>query len=157
MTVRPATLSDLKIISQMQKKLNFEMAKLVPDMIRFNQQDATAELADALVMPQRQYFIALSELRPAGFAAAFEATVSDNPSFVPHRLCVLSELWVDSNMRRQHLGTALLHAVDDWRNNRQLEYLQLDVLAENKGALAFYRASGFLETQLTMVRGRIPN
>ena len=63
---------------------------------------------------------------------------------------VLSDLIVDAGVRGQGIGSQLLAAAKRWARNRRLEYLELQVLAQNEGAQHLYESQDFVEATKVM-------
>lgn len=75
-------------------------------------------------------------------------------SCAAHR-CLLG-MGVASSARRQGLGQRLLSHACDWAaHDAALEWLDLQVLAENQAAIALYRRAGFITTGQTADMYRI--
>lgn len=51
-------------------------------------------------------------------------------------------MMVHPDFQRRGIGTALLHAVEDWSRERQAESLELNVWEANRPGARFYRAHG---------------
>ena len=69
---------------------------------------------------------------------------------LPHRYACLGDLIVDAGVRGQGIGSQLLAAAKRWARNRRLEYLELQVLAQNEGAQHLYESQDFVEATKVM-------
>lgn len=69
---------------------------------------------------------------------------------LPHRYATLNDLVVTPPKRGQGIGSSLLGAAKKWARDRRLEYLELEVLAQNSGAIELYEAHDFVESTRTM-------
>ena len=69
---------------------------------------------------------------------------------LPHRYASLNDLIVAPEKRRQGIGSSLLGAAKRWARDRRLEYLELNVLAQNSSAIALYESHDFVEAARTM-------
>ncbi|GAA0300745.1 GNAT family N-acetyltransferase [Halarchaeum salinum] len=64
------------------------------------------------------------------------------PIFEAVRECHVSDLYVDPDTRRRGAGRALLEAAEEWGRLHDCAHLDLNVDADNEGALALYEAAG---------------
>ena len=62
----------------------------------------------------------------------------------------LEDLAVDEAVRGQGVGGELLAAAKRWARNRRLEYLELNVLAQNENAIRLYESQDFVEATKVM-------
>ena len=67
-----------------------------------------------------------------------------------HRYARLEDLAVDEAVRGQGVGSELLAAAKRWARNRRLEYLELNVLAQNENAIRLYESQDFVEATKVM-------
>ena len=67
-----------------------------------------------------------------------------------HRYARLEDLAVDEAVRGQGVGGELLAAAKRWARNRRLEYLELNVLAQNESAIRLYESQDFVEATKVM-------
>ena len=67
-----------------------------------------------------------------------------------HRYARLEDLAVDEAVRGQGVGGELLAAAKRWARNRRLEYLELNVLAQNENAIRLYESQDFVEATKVM-------
>ncbi|WP_204123159.1 GNAT family N-acetyltransferase [Lacticaseibacillus mingshuiensis] len=149
MQIDEATTQQILEIGQMEAALTREMAALAPTAVR--PAPPNIELIEQNIRSATStIFVASDDGMAIGFAIVSEAEITADPSFVPHQLGLLQELWVAPSHRREHVGRALLNASLSWATQRHLDFLQLNVLQANEAARAFYRAVGFSTTQLTM-------
>jgi ribosomal protein S18 acetylase RimI-like enzyme len=88
-------------------------------------------------------FIVLDGSAIIGLMHIEEKTTPPYSSFVPHKYADVAALFVDPTYRGQGVGDRLIRAGKKWAKARQLDYLELFVLAENDGALRFYEKMGF--------------
>ena len=57
---------------------------------------------------------------------------------------------MDEAVRGQGVGSELLAAAKRWARNRRLEYLELNVLAQNENAIQLYESQDFVEATKVM-------
>ena len=60
------------------------------------------------------------------------------------------DLVVDVDFRGQGIGKQLIESVKNWTLERNLEYIELNVLSENKKAIYLYKKINFKEKMKTM-------
>ena len=60
------------------------------------------------------------------------------------------DLVVDVDFRGQGIGKQLIESVKNWTLERNLEYIELNVLSENKKAINLYKKINFKEKMKTM-------
>ena len=64
--------------------------------------------------------------------------------------CARAGALVDEAVRGQGVGNELLAAAKRWARNRRLEYLELNVLAQNENAIRLYESQDFVEATKVM-------
>jgi GNAT superfamily N-acetyltransferase len=72
--------------------------------------------------------------------------------FVKHRYASVIDLFVLESYRGTGTGGLLIKAAEDWSAERGLDYIELNVLAENEKAIGFYKHEGFEEVSYIMRR-----
>ena len=103
------------------------------------------QLDSALVAMQPEFFCEgpREEVGYAGGTPEFSCVL-------PHRYARLEDLAVDEAVRGQGVGSELLAAAKRWARNRRLEYLELNVLAQNENAIRLYESQDFVEATKVM-------
>ena len=61
-------------------------------------------------------------------------------------------LAVAAAVRREGLGSALMHAAEDWLRRRGAPRLNLMVRTENAAILGFYLARGYMRSEVTVLQ-----
>ncbi len=146
MQIRTAVQQDLPSVKQLYTQLNQALAGYQPD-------DFTPDLQsdpffqELLGKPEYEVLVAEEDGRVVGIAALKEAHTPPYALYVPRRFAYLMDLCVHADYRGKHIGTQLLDAAKAWTRQRGLEYLELTVLEENRGAAALYQREGFRPTQ----------
>lgn len=87
---------------------------------------------------------------PVGLAHVMEQQTPPYDCFVPHKYAFVMDLFVTAAFRGRGAGAALLGAAKQWAAARGLDYLELNVLAENTAAFRFYQREGFQTVSQTM-------
>lgn len=107
-----------------------------------------AALKARLTRPNSEFLVADDGKRLGGMA--FAAATSDPATIVLH------QLFVRPDCQRQGIGQALLDEVQE--SFPEAKMLRLEVEEANAGAIAFYRANGFVGTGKTSdsAEGRLP-
>lgn len=148
--IRPATLQDLPRILELYRVLDEELVSLQPEffcaapreeepLCRFIQEPD----ADFLLAEQEGLVVGLALVQYAGWTPAFSCVL-------PHRYASLDDLVVQRDKRGQGIGSSLLGAAKRWARDRRLEYLELNVLAQNSKAIELYESHDFVEAVRTM-------
>lgn len=148
--IRPATASDLPSILALYRILDEELVELQPEFFCAAPRDEKPILqyveapdADYLLAEQEGEVVGLALVVYAGWTPAFSCVL-------PHRYASLHDLVVVRTKRRQGIGSSLLGAAKRWARDRRLEYLELDVLAQNSNAIELYESHDFVESTCTM-------
>lgn len=148
--IRPATASDLPSILALYRILDEELVELQPEFFCAAPRDEQPILqyveapdADYLLAEQEGEVVGLALVVYAGWTPAFSCVL-------PHRYASLHDLVVVHTKRRQGIGSSLLGAAKRWARDRRLEYLELDVLAQNSNAIELYESHDFVESTRTM-------
>ena len=96
-----------------------------------------------LLAVQNGITVGFAMVEYAGWTPAFSCVL-------PHRYARLSDIVVLPDLRGQGIGSALLGAAKRWARDRRLEYLELNVLAQNTAAMALYESHDFVDATHTM-------
>lgn len=151
MKIRIATQTDTQAIARLYVMLANEMAKLDPTTI---QPPAAAQpdyFADYIADDASDVLVAVTaDDTPVGFALVVTANTGEAPEVVYHQFAFVIALTVLADYRHQGIGRALLAAVEAWATARHLDFVQLNALAANHDALAFYQHIGFAPSQLML-------
>ncbi len=91
-----------------------------------------------------------SDDTPVGLAHVMEQQTPPYDCFIPHKYAFVMDLFVTAAFRGRGAGAALLGAAKQWAAARGLDYLELNVLAENTAAFRFYQREGFETVSQTM-------
>ena len=87
-------------------------------------------------------FIAIENDEIIGFMRVREAETLPYPPVVYHRYAEIVELFVTASCRRKGVGSLLMNAAKQWSKARNLDYIELMVLSDAKGEIAFYKQYG---------------
>lgn len=148
--IRPATAADLPSILALYRVLDEELVDLQPEFFCAAPREEEPVLqfiqasdADFLLAEQEGAVVGLALVVYAGWTPAFSCVL-------PHRYASLHDLVVLREYRCQGIGSSLLGASKRWARDRRLEYLELNVLAQNSKAIDLYEAHDFVEATRTM-------
>ena len=150
MEIRPAVMQDLPDILALYGVLDRELVAMQPDFFCAaprSEQETAAALADTnavfLLAVQDGVTVGFALVEYAGWTPAFSCVL-------PHRYARLSDIVVLPDLREQGIGSALLGAAKRWARDRRLEYLELNVLAQNTAAMTLYESHDFVDATHTM-------
>ena len=148
--IRPAVMQDLPDILALYGVLDRELVAMQPDFVCAaprSEQDTAAALCDDnavfFLAVQGGAIVGLALVEYAGWTPAFSCVL-------PHRYARLEDLAVDEAVRGQGVGGELLAAAKRWTRNRRLEYLELNVLAQNENAIRLDESQDFVEATKVM-------
>lgn len=148
--IRPAAAADLPAILSLYRVLDEELVDLQPEFFCAapREEETVRRYIEA---PDADFLLAEQEGAVVGFALVLYAGWTPEFSCVlPHRYASLNDLIVAPEKRRQGIGSSLLGAAKRWARDRRLEYLELNVLAQNSSAIALYESHDFVEAARTM-------
>ena len=150
--IRPARPQDLTAVATLYTQLTAEMAMLSPTVIRPLTSASVAYFQSYLQEDNARVLVAEVDHQVVGFALVVVATTGEAPEIIPHRFAFCIDLYVASDWRRQGHARALMAAAEAWGQAHDCEFLQLNVLAEDQPARAFYAQLGFSPQQLTLTK-----
>ena len=136
--IRPAAEEDIPAIIALYRQLDSAMVALQPEFFCEAPREVD-EIRKAVRADDADFLLAEQDGTAVGFALVYYAGWT--PAFscvLPHRYACLGDLIVDAGVRGQGIGSQLLAAAKRWARNRRLEYLELQVLAQNEGAQHLY-------------------
>lgn len=88
-------------------------------------------------------YIAVDNHAVIGLIHISEEKTPPYDCFVQHRFAEVVDLFVKDNFRGKGVGAQLLEAAKQWAKSRKLDYLELNVLAENEIGIGFYNHEDF--------------
>ncbi len=134
MTIRPLRPSDRDELVRMR-------GSLWPD-------SPASEVDDILGSPSPEGIILVVERadgRLRGFAEVGLRKFAEGCTSSP--VAYLEGIWMDTDARREGVGSALVGAVEDWARSQGLAEFASDCDVENTDSRAFHLAAGFEEVQ----------
>ena len=142
MKTRIAGLSDIPRIRTLYRQQFDAMSELQPYFMQPGEQSEA--FIRYMVADERSDILLLdAEGALLGLCVIQEKEMPGLPFFVPRRYAYIMDLLIDRDNRHVGFGTSLMTAAKSWARARSLEYLDLDVLANNDRALHFYEKMGF--------------
>lgn len=63
--------------------------------------------------------------------------------FVQQKYAIIVDLFIDKDFRKKGIGSQLLESAKQWAKLRNLNYIELNVLAENENGIQFYNHKKF--------------
>lgn len=147
--MRKAVAEDVGIISALYEILFLEMAALQPRYFRKTMQERSF-LESVIANEHTDILLAGIEEEAAGFVLVQEKYTEPFSCFLPHRYACLMDLVVKPEIRGRGIGRLLIDGAKDWAGERNLEYMELNVLSENTDAIALYEKEQFQENMKIM-------
>ena len=149
-TIRPAEEKDILAILALYCQLDQALVDLQPEFFCAAPRE-DAFVRQAIQANDADYLLAEADGAVVGFALVNYAGWTPEFSCVlPHRYACLADLVVDAEHRGQGIGSTKLGAAKRWARDRRLEYLELNVLAQNVPAIALYESHDFVEATRVM-------
>ena len=148
--IRPAEERDIPAIIALYRELDSALVALQPEFFCEAPREEE-EIRKAIRADDADFLLAECDGTVTGFALVTYAGWTPAYSCVlPHRYARLEDLIVGKAYREQGVGGDLLAAAKRWARNRRLEYLELNVLAQNESAIKLYESQDFVEATKVM-------
>ena len=149
-TIRPAGDGDIPAVVALYRQLDQALVDLQPEFFcvaprgeEFVRQAVKAADADYLLAEEDGAVVGFALVNYAGWTPEFSCVL-------PHRYARLEDLVVGKAYRGRGIGGELLAAAKRWARNRRLEYVELNVLAQNESAVKLYESQDFVEATKVM-------
>ncbi|MGE8000985.1 N-acetyltransferase family protein [Lysinibacillus sp. NPDC093190] len=149
MNIKIASLEEIPQIEILYEELFLEMSKLQPKYIAPAKQDVEF-LKNIISEEKSDIFVAELDNNIAGFLLIQELATPLYSCIVQHNYAYITDVIVGGQYQSKGIGSLLLREAKKWAEERNLDYLELSVLAENIGAINLYDKHGFNETSRTM-------
>ncbi|MCE5171889.1 GNAT family N-acetyltransferase [Paenibacillus profundus] len=142
----------MKIVKAEQKNVGclHELYKILIDSIAKKQplffhsaEQSRAFISEQISSDKSDFLLVLDEGEIYGFALVVENQTPPYSMFVPHKYAYLMDLVVDPVARGRGYAQELIKACSYWQKERNLDYLELNVLTNNDEALKLYEKMGF--------------
>lgn len=141
--IRKATNNDILAISELYCEQFREMAKLIPDFIKEGNQ-STEFIENTIANEESDILVYENAGIVVGFILLQAKTRPDFQFMLPGKYCYIMDIIVTENYRGKGFGTALMSAAKDWSKERDCNFINLDVLVNNHGAINLYEKLGFV-------------
>jgi len=149
MQINMATLNEVPQIEILYQELFTEMSKLQPKYLQPAKQDV-AFIRNTINNQESDILLATLHNEIVGFLLIQEMTTPPFSCIVRHKYAFIIDIIVGRQYQSQGIGSALLSEAKKWAEIRQLDYLELNVLAENVGAITLYEKQGYRDMNHTM-------
>ena len=149
MKIRTASTADMYVIWRLYDTLFQEMADLQADYFQMTSQNRDF-LSSIIEEEKGDVLLAEEADRLIGFALVQQSSTPPFGCLVPHRYAYLMDACVTESERSRGVGRLLIEAVKTWAEERRLDYVELNVLCNNRRAIALYEREGFTEEMRTM-------
>ncbi|MCR6790109.1 GNAT family N-acetyltransferase [Bacillus thuringiensis] len=149
MKIKLATLDEVNQIEILYQELFLKMSKLQPEYIKPAKQDVEF-IKKTINEKDSDILIAEIDNCIIGFLLIQELITPSYTCLVEHKYAFITDILVGNKYQHQGIGSALLFEGKKWAKNRNLDYLELNVLSENIGAIALYEKQRFRDVSHTM-------
>ncbi len=149
MKYRKAEMGDLPGLLEIYPLLFEASAALQPHRFQKAQQDE-AFLRGTILGDDSDILVAEDGGRIVGFALLLQMETPPYKCVVRHGYAYLMDLLVIPGYRRRGVGGELLSRAVLWAKDKGLDFVELNVLAQNEDAIRFYKKHGFFDTMKTM-------
>lgn len=144
--LREATLDDLSILLEFEKKLIEYERKFTPNLKKsdFNYYNLKSYIINSEVS------VVVAEEKNKLIASGY-ALIRDNKLYkIPDKLIFLGFMYVIPEFRGKGINKKILDYLIAWGKNKGLNEFQLTVYAQNESAIKAYKKSGFSFETITM-------
>lgn len=141
--IRKAVLDDISSISELYREQFREMSKLIPDFIKEGDQSIEF-LEKSISNNESDILVYENDGIIVGFILLQAKVRPDFDFMLPGKFCYIMDIIVTGKERNKGFGTALMNSAKDWAKDRDCSFINLDVLANNHGAIALYEKLGFM-------------
>ena len=141
--VRKATIKDIYAISELYREQFREMSKLIPDFIKEGDQSKDF-LEKTILNDDSDIIVYENDGSVVGFILLQVKIRPDFDFMLPGKYCYIMDVIVTEAQRNKGFGTALMNSAKAWAKERDCSFINLDVLANNPGAIALYEKLGFI-------------
>lgn len=148
MEIRIANINDLDGIKDLYNILFSDMAKLQPEYFKEAKQDN--KFIKMIIDNEDSDILIAQDTKIIGLALVQKQTTPPYNCLVEHHYTYLMDLVVDPDFRGKGIGKSLIEKVKEWALEKDSDYIELNVLSENKKAITLYEAMNFEEKMKTM-------
>ncbi len=141
--IKKATLSDISAIAELYREQFKEMAKLQPYFICEGEQ-STDFIENSINDENSDILVYKDNGKIVGFILLQAKARPDFPFIIQCDFCYIMDIIVTEKSRSKGFGTALMNASKEWAKEHDCNFISLDVLANNPGAIKLYNKLGFV-------------
>ena len=141
--IRKAIHNDIPAIAELYREQFREMAKLIPNFIKegdqsveFLEKTISDDVSDILVYENDGTVV--------GFILLQAKEKPDFDFMIPGKYCYIMDIIVTESHRNKGFATALMNSAKDWAKEQDCNFVNLDVLSNNAGAITLYKKLGFI-------------
>ncbi len=140
--IRKATVDDIPAISELYREQFREMAKMMPDFIK--EGDQSVEFLEKTISNDDSDILVYEDNgNVVGFILLQAKERPDFDFMRPGKYCYIMDIIVTEAHRNKGFGTALMNSANDWAKEQNCNFVNLDVLVNNHGAIKLYEKLGF--------------
>ena len=148
--IRPAAEADIPAILALYRQMDSALVAMQPEFFCEGPREED-EIRKAIRADDADFLLAERGGAVVGFAlVGYAGWTPEFSCVLPHRYARLDDLIVSKPHRAQGIGGELVAAAKRWARSRRLEYLELNVLAQNTDAVRLYEAQDFVEATKVM-------
>lgn len=141
--IRKATYKDIPAISELYREQFREMSKLIPDFIKEGNQSKEF-LEKTITNDDSDILVYENDGTVVGFILLQAKERPDFDFMLPGKYCYIMDVIVTESHRNKGFGTALMNSAKDWAKEQDCNFVNLDVLSNNTGAITLYKKLGFI-------------
>ena len=141
--IRKSTVDDIPAIAELYREQFREMSKLIPDFIKEGDQSIEV-LEKTISNDDSDILVYENDGTVVGFILL---QAKERPGFdfmIPGKYCYIMDVIVTKNSRSKGFGTALMNSAKDWAKEQDCNFVNLDLLSNNTGAITLYKKLGFI-------------
>jgi len=149
MEIRRAMLNDIEQLRQLNYEFWVYNARLQPEYYK-EAKESGAYPKSVITNDDSDIIIATESDTVMGLIHVIKSKTPPYAPIVQHEYAEVVDLIVSAPYRRKGIGTKLMDAAKEWGKARNLDYIELFVLSDAKGEIAFYEDYGFDTVSHTM-------
>ncbi|MEH6942629.1 GNAT family N-acetyltransferase [Bacillus sp. JJ722] len=149
MKIKIATIEDITQIEVLYQELFLEMSNLQPKYIKPAKQDVNF-IRNTINDKKSDILLAEKDDSTIGFLLIQELMTPPYNCLVKHKYAFIVDVIVGSQYQSHGIGSVLLSEAKKWAEHRGLDYIELNVLSENIGAMKLYEKLGYKHVMHTM-------
>ena len=149
MIIRKATTEDIDSINALLYELDTDAINMQPQ--HFQRGSRSVEYLSGLIHDDKSDFLlAVIDGNIIGLSLLFEKQTPDISLLVPYKFGYIQDFVITKNCRSKGIGSLLMEKSKEWAKNRDLAYIRLSVLIENKDAQRFYARHGLYQRMASL-------